>query len=101
MTVHRFIGRYVSSMIKIYRRLGLAMAIWLVGSVHAAPTESMDTLGDALAIAEGAWADTLLQVRSQDQKTWGNYDEQIFTELSPIIDSPEGVKLPEDQLLTD
>ena len=101
MTVHRFIGRYVLNTSSARRRLGLVLAVLLCGSAHAAPASRIDSAADALAVAEGAWADTLLQARSQDEQTWGSYDEQIFTELSPLIDSPEAVKLPEDQLLTD
>ena len=56
----------------------------------------------ALAVAEGAWAESLLQLESSAQERDSSpYDEQIFTELSPILDSPDAIKLPEDQLLTD
>jgi len=70
----------------------------LAAGVHAAPVnEFTDATADALASAEGAWADSLLRARERT----GSYDEQIFTELSPILDTLESIKLPEDQLLTD
>lgn len=94
MMEHRFIGRCV---------LITKAAIWgalaaIAGQVQAAPAEDYtDALLEALASAEGAWADSLLGQPSAATP----YDEQIFTELSPILDSPQGIKLPQDQQLTD
>jgi hypothetical protein len=71
--------------------------------VFALPAEATDqcfsdSVASALATAEGAWADSLLD---QGDASVVPYDEQIFTEISPILDSQEGIKLPEDQLLAD
>jgi hypothetical protein len=57
-----------------------------------------DSVAAALASAEGAWADSLLAL---DAAAMQPFDEQIFTEISPILDSAEGIKLPQDQLLAD
>jgi hypothetical protein len=80
----------------------LAVHMMLGGSfasvAYAAPAQiSAAEAADALGIAEGAWA----AIIDGDMGGNGEYDEQIFTELSPLIDTPEGIKLPEDQLLTD
>ena len=94
MTVHKFTGRYGL----ITKAIAGAMLALLAAQTQAAPAEHYsDALLESLAAAEGARADSLLQ------QPPGNaaYDEQIFTELSPILDSPQGIKLPEDQQLSD
>lgn len=64
----------------------------------AAPADDYDIeIRQALDAADAAWTKSLLL--PDDVST--PYDEQIFTELSPILDSPEGVKLPSDQQLQD
>ena len=85
------------------RSLALAAALLLFNAAHAAPVDYQDErLAAALATAEGAWADSLLKLEGgRGERDTLAYDEQIFTELSPILDSPEAIKLPEDQLLTD
>ncbi len=85
-------------------RRGLATLLFAVPlTVAASPVDyPEERLAAALAIAEGAWVDTLLKHNGvQGERDTLAYDEQIFTELSPILDSPEAIKLPEDQLLTD
>jgi len=73
---------------------GLCMSV----SVQAAPAGSLaDAMAQMLEIAEGAWADALLF----EDAGLMPYDERIFTELSPLLDSQESVRLPADQLLTD
>jgi hypothetical protein len=73
------------------------------GVAVAAPVDyANENLAAALATAEGAWADSLLRLQSlATEREASPYDEQIFTELSPILDSPDAIKLPEDQLLSD
>lgn len=95
MTVLKFIGRCVLSGNSLLAGL---MLLTVSAGGHAAPVDQFsDTALDALATAEGGWADSLLRAGERA----GSYDEQIFTELSPILDALESIKLPEDQLLTD
>ena len=92
---HKYSG-HLSLLIKsgLAGLIGLCMS----ASVQAAPADALaDDLARTLAIAEGAWADALLLEDSAPTP----YDERIFTELSPILDSLEPVRLPADQLLTD
>ena len=103
MTVHRFIGHSFlsvkASSIVAGSRYVTALGL-ILGSffLHAAPALDFDTQVEAaLATAEGAWAESLLDITQPGSA----YDEQVFTELSPILDSPDAIKLPEDQLLTD
>ncbi|NKC01127.1 MAG: hypothetical protein GKR90_21890 [Pseudomonadales bacterium] len=49
------------------------------------------------AVLEGAangWTDAIIADSAP-------MDEQIFTEISPLIESPDSVRLPEDQKLAD
>ena len=92
---HKYSGR--SSLLT---KVGLAALIGLCMSVgvQAAPAEILsDAMAQTLAIAEGAWADALLF----EDRVLMPYDERIFTELSPLLDSQESVRLPADQLFTD
>ena len=77
--------------------------LFAAAGVQAAPVSYGEgDVAAALAVAEGAWADSLLQLESSAQERDSSpYDEQIFTELSPILDAPEAIRLPEDQLLSE
>jgi len=98
MKVLRYIGHCVLRGNSFISALLCGLLLAAVSTAQAAPVnEFADATADALATAEGAWADSLLGVNDRSS----NYDEQIFTELSPILDSLESIKLPEDQLLTD
>jgi len=100
---HRSIGRCVS--IIELRGIALALLMSLAGAAFGAPggagEHAMEDLAAALDTAEGAWVDTVLNAGAAREGQSTPYDEQIFTELSPILDSLEAIKLPEDQLLTD
>ena len=98
MMVHRFTGRF-SLNTRALRGLNVMLGLLLCSSaLQAAPVGDFDAQVEcALETAEGAWADSLLDI----VQPGAAYDEQVFTELSPILDSPEAIKLPEDQLLTD
>lgn len=90
MMVRKFIGR--SNMLA---RCSWVFALALLTSLTAAEPVAQDVEFDALIeSAVNGWADVLLP----DVEP---LDEQIFTEISPLIDSPEGVRLPEDQQLAD
>ena len=90
MMVRKFIGR--SSMLA---KCSMVFALAFLTSVTAAEPVAQDVEFDALIErAVNGWADVLLP----DVEP---LDEQIFTEISPLIDSPEGVRLPEDQQLAD
>lgn len=69
--------------------------------VHGAPEHAQlldaEAQAASLRLAEGAWVD----LEHVGERLSEKYDEQIFTEISPILDSPDAVKLPDDQLLTD
>jgi hypothetical protein len=54
-------------------------------------------IGEAVNEGSSAWSQTLLA----DDEVWLPLDEQIFSAISPIVDLPESVKLPEDQQTDD
>ena len=88
MTVRRFTGRC-----GWFARAGLL----LIGvNAGAAPVLSGEVL-DALIAAEGVWVETLIE----ESRSLLPYDEQIFTEISPIQDAPDAIRLPPDQVLKD
>ena len=93
MTVHNSTGHY-SMRIKLALLAGFA---WSFTSLAMAAPVLPEGVARSLAIVEAAWVDSLLP---EDSKLVP-FDEQIFTEISPILDSQESIKLPEDQLLTD
>lgn len=90
MMVRKFFGR--SNMLA---KCSWVFAIAFLTSVTAAEPVTQDVEFDALIESTvNGWTDALLP----DVEP---LDEQIFTEISPLIDSPEGVRLPEDQQLAD
>jgi hypothetical protein len=95
MMEHKSTGR--CSMRTKFKLLG---CLCIAFAIPAQATDQCfsDSVASALATAEGAWVDSLL---AQGNVSVVPYDEQIFTEISPILDSAEGIKLPEDQLLVD
>lgn len=95
MKVLESIGRCAMSV----NRLLVSLVFLITGAgAQAAPVDPLtDAIANALATAKGAWTESLLQPAEHTSA----YDEQIFTELSPILDGLESIKLPEDQLLTD
>lgn len=103
MMEHNCIGRCASTIKYFAQVLFCSGMLMHAGTAGAAPVDYYtEDLAAALATAEGAWADSLLQVQSQSaERETSPYDEQIFTELSPILDSPDAIKLPQDQLLSD
>ena len=65
--------------------MSLALLVTAAGA-QAAPVDPLtDAIANALATAKGAWTESLLQPADQSSA----YDEQIFTELSPILDGLE------------
>ena len=95
MMAHKFTGR--CNMRTNLRILG-CLCLMLALPAAASDQCFTDSVAAALATAEGAWAESLLGAEGVSKVP---YDEQIFTEISPILDSQEGIKLPEDQLLAD
>ncbi len=92
MMAHSFIGRCAL----FTKHVILVVLVSLCPQVLAASAEDFDVeVKDALATLDAAWTRSLLLPDSENSA----YDEQVFTELSPILDSPQGVKLPEDQQL--
>lgn len=93
--------------LKYFGQLPMTIKAFIVGMLLlgsgaislASPAEPLgEELALALSGAEGAWVDTLIEhLRDTKQP----YDEKIFTELSPILDSLEPIKLPEDQTLSE
>ena len=94
MMAHSFIGRCA-----LYTKYAILVAlVSLCPQALAASAEDFDVeVRDALAAADAAWTRSLLLPEPEITA----YDEQVFTELSPILDSPEGVRLPEDQQLSE
>ena len=78
----------------------LARSLWVclltltTSSVSAEPVPQDIEFDALIESTVNGWADALLP----DVEP---LDEQIFTEISPLIDSPDGVRLPEDQQLAD
>ncbi len=90
MMAHSFTGRCALYI----KRLTLIALVSTCPQVLAASAEDFEgEVRDALASADAAWTRSLLLPDPENTA----YDEQVFIELSPILDSPEGVKLPEDQ----
>ena len=90
MMVHRFSGR--SSMLA--RFIWLAVLAVLPAVASAEPVAQGVEFDALIESAVNGWTDTLLPDIEP-------LDEQIFTEISPLIDSPEAVRLPEDQQLAE
>ena len=103
MMEHNSTGRCVLNTSRRLRvLLCCALSVTAV-TAPAAPVDQFDqALSAALQTAEGAWSDSLLQIeRAVSERESAPYDEQVFTELSPILDSPDAIKLPQDQQLLD
>ena len=94
MMAHSFTGRCALYI----KRVILMALVSTCTQVLAASAEDFDVdVRDALASADAAWTSSLLLPDPENTA----YDEQVFIELSPILDSPQGVKLPEDQQMTE
>ena len=91
MMERKFSGR--SGMRASALLLTLLMAI--VAPVAAAPVGQEVNLEAVIESAVNSWTEALLAPSGDE------LDEQIFTEISPLIDSPEGIKLPDDQQIAD
>lgn len=83
------------AMITKQKLIGIVF-LWMLAPLSlAAPAPELDeALAVELSLAEGAWTEIMTALPKLEGQP---YDEQIFTELSPIVDSPEALKLPEDQ----
>lgn len=86
----------------------LAAALLLALAVPAAAFEPVQAI-DAVWV-EGPLVEYGLEHQGWTLPAWSNeqgaelrqlLDEQIFTELSPILESDETIRLPQDQLLSD
>ena len=66
-------------------------AVLVLSAQSDQPHDAMQP-GDMLEIVAGAW-----QPAAPDAGPTAPLDEQIFTDLSPIVDSPNAVRLPTDQ----
>ena len=96
MTVRRFTGCCVMRIKRFAAgaRVTIAAGAVLVGSVvSAAPAPLSPEVQDALDAAEGGWVETIIA----DSSELLPYDEQIFTDISPIRDAADAIKLPADQ----
>lgn len=90
MKVHSFFGR-----LDMFVRMLSFLCLISLSSLTSAEPVSADFEFDALIeSAVNSWTDPILPDIQP-------LDEQIFTEISPLIDSPEGIRLPEDQQLAD
>ena len=90
------------------RKISVLAALLIYGATPAMAFEPVEAL-DAVWV-ENAFADHGLEQQGWTQPAWSSaqgvelrqlLDEQIFTELSPILESGETIRLPQDQLLTD
>ena len=67
----------------------LTIAMWALPLLAAPVAVDVEA---ALDVAEGGWSDIVA-----DAERSLPLDEQIFTEISPIVATEDGVRLPEDQ----
>lgn len=90
MMVRNFSGRFAITA-KLLPAVLMAL-LWQTG--HAEPVSQALDVRAVLESAVNGWSDEILPDLDP-------LDEQVFTEISPLIDSPESVRLPEDQQLAD
>ena len=76
------------------RSLWAGLLVLAAGFASAEPVTQDIEFEALIESSVNGWVDALLP----DVEP---LDEQIFTEISPLIDSPDGVRLPEDQQLAD
>lgn len=97
MTVRKFIGRCVLPI-----SLGVTLCATQVVAQEAV-TPGQQSVVDSASLH---WAEELRQQRLGGEGVdeglvsgadRGELDEQIFNEISPLIDSPNAVRLPQDQ----
>ena len=93
MTVHRFTGCCAMRVNVVLA----AVALMFGSMVGAAPAPLPPEVQDALDTAEGGWVESIIS----DSRELLPYDEQIFTDISPIRDAADAIKLPPDQDLTE
>ncbi len=96
MTVHRFTGccamRIRTTVAAV--RLAVAAGAILIGNFAAAAPAPLEAeVQEALDAAEGGWVETIIA----DSRELLPYDEQIFTDISPIRDAEDAIRLPADQ----
>ncbi len=81
------------------RRFWVVVVLFWAGPALAGPTlQFEDSVLEIIGELTDGWVDSVMQPQAGGQEV---LSEQIFTEISPLLDSPEAVKLPEDQLLAD
>lgn len=93
MTALKFSGRCVSRI-----RLAVCLLAGVSGfEVQAMPADGMSEaqLQALIDAAQRAWAEVLMAQHDALEP----FDTQIFTDFSPLLDSPNGVRLPADQRL--
>ena len=72
----------------------LAASALLIGTAASAAPAPLDpAVQEALDAGEGGWVETIIA----DSRELLPYDEQIFTDISPIRDAADAIKLPPDQ----
>lgn len=91
MMAHNYFGRF-----DMHVRVGVLIGLFfsLVGYtsfVNAEPVNQELKVEVIIESAINSWTESILPEIEP-------MDEQIFTEISPLIDSPESIRLPEDQL---
>ena len=93
MMVHNSSG-HLSLSVNMIRAVVLTCLVAVAPMAMAEPVKQDLVLESILESAINSWTKTI-------QPEGEVMDEQIFTEISPLIDSPEGVQLPEDQQVAD
>ena len=93
MMVHNSSG-HLSLSGNMIRAVVLTCLVAVAPMAMAEPVKQDLVLESILESAINSWTKTILPEGEV-------MDEQIFTEISPLIDSPEGVQLPEDQQVAD
>ena len=91
MTAPKYSGRYAIAV----RFSVIALTLVFPGISPATPSETSTAEPFSLDGAQAAWSETLLS----DTERLLPLDTEIFVDRSPIVDSPDPVKLPVDQQL--
>lgn len=91
MMVRRF-----SSRSNLPTSLGVLMLL-LAPLAIAQPAGQLLPPEAALDIIEGATFDWVTVLTADEPAAAAELNEQVFTELSPLLDSPDAVRLPPDQ----
>jgi hypothetical protein len=94
MTVYKYTGAYSMPAKRSMAASGILLGLLLLGTQAIFADPVTVEIQSILEGAANGWTDAIIADSAP-------MDEQIFTEISPLIESPSSVRLPEDQELAD